>query len=234
MINKSIFLLFFCVSYSLVSAQEVFKLDQNTILVTGKSDLNLSPNEIIISLSFQEYFNDKEESANQKVSIEVIEKRVRATLEKAGIKKDKITVSGARIIRPYINRIYYKRRINKTLSICIATSDEYINLVRQLESDGLFENDLITSVNISAYRHTEKEKYEVQSHQEALVNAKAKAEQILKGTGRKLGEIRSIREINIRPQQNGSAYSFENNTSEGSGFKPISLGYSLEVIFEID
>ena len=231
-IGFSIIALILYISSSLLSQDNV-----QTISITGSSSLNLSPNEIIIKLSYQEYFTDKEETIDSKVTIEEIEKKVLKSLKSIGVKDDKITMGEVAIIHPQRRGsvVYKKRRINKTLYVCIYDTDEMIDMARQFETDGLTE-DILMTFSISQYRHTERDEYLKATRADAFADAREKASLILGESGRSVGKVISIKEINKnQSNSNNSFYSFDNQPAESvSGFRPITLSYNLEVVFEIE
>lgn len=208
---------------------------QVTIKVTGVAEYNLSPNEIIVQLSFQEYFTAEPETKANKVKLEVLQEKVMASLKKAAIGKDKITEGGVVVVRPYKHNAELKRRLNKTLYVCVGNVDEYINLTRVLEDDGLFD-EIITAFQVSEYKHTEKEKYLTKSRSEAYQDAVKKANLILSASGQKVGKVKQVNELSYRSgnEREGSFYTMDNAGSGISGFAPIVISYTLEVTFEIE
>ena len=223
--------LLFCLALTtMVSAQEL----RNTIMVTGAHVHNLSPNEIIINLNYQEYYTSPQESRESKVRIDAIEKLVLQSVSSAGIKSDKITMGAANFIQPNRNNGFKKGRIDKSLYVCVSNTDEYIRLIEQLEDDGLFDK-IITRFTISNYNHTEKSTYLMESRALAYKDAKDKAELILAESNKKCGEVLTIKEINANSNNgSGSFYAVDNSADETtSGFQPINISYRLEVVFEI-
>jgi uncharacterized protein YggE len=206
----------------------------STITVTGAHTHNLSPNEIIINLHYQEYFTNAQENMESKISIVEIEKLVLRSVISAGIRDDKITKGSANFIRPNRNNGFKKGRIDKALFLCVTNTDEYIGLIQQLEKDGLFDN-IITQFSINNYNHTEKTRYLRESRSKAFSDAKNKAELILAEANKKVGQVMTIKEINAHNQTgNGGFYDVGNHAEDSiSGFQPINISYQLEVVFEI-
>ncbi|MEW7290628.1 SIMPL domain-containing protein [Aquimarina sp. 2304DJ70-9] len=228
---------FFSIAFlvlSLVSIPEALsQIQDRTITVTGSSTVNLSPNEIILKISFQEYFLDKEEKPESKVVLEVLEEKVRKAIGKSGINKEKITLGSVQIVQPYKNGVYQKRRLNKSLFVCVENTQQHINLARTLEEDNLFD-ETITDFSVIELRHTEKESYLTKSRSLAYGEALKKAKLILSQSGQQLGKVIRIKELNNNRASNasGSFYSVE-STAGNSGFSPIVISYNLEVTFEI-
>ena len=234
MINfKSTFLLAF--SLFLMGAPGFSQQTMRSISVTGKGEFNLSPNEIIIKIDYEEYFLNGSETAENKVVIEDIEKQVVKAVLAAGIKQEEISMGGVQVVRPYNKGVYQKRRLNKNLFVCVRNTTEYVDLIRSIETAELFDRGVV-GFSISEYAHSEKESFLLQSREKAYQNAREKAELILSNSGNKLGQVVSIKEIN-----NGGRVTFNPNTYEAvssptstvSGFKNIVIAYELEVVFEI-
>ncbi|MFT6747968.1 MAG: hypothetical protein ACJAZ2_002326 [Glaciecola sp.] len=221
-------------SFSTVLAQDSAL---KSVTVTGKSEITLSPDEIIVTISFQEYFKDKEETSANKVTIEELEQKVLAAVNKAGIVKGKITSGAATLVKPYDSesRSYKKRRLNKSILVCVGTTAAYIKLTRTLESENLFDT-IITDFSIAEYRHTKKEEYLDKSRSEAYQNALKKAKLILSTSGQKVGKLITIKEVMSSGRTSGSGgfYMTKSNSAlETSGFKPIVISYEIIVAFEI-
>lgn len=213
--------------------------DPRTITITGSAEYNLSPNEIVIKVGFQEYFKDINETPGSKVTIEELEPQVLKAIYAAGIAKDKVTVGEVKIVQPWQEgnrRIKKRRRLNKTLLVCVNSTEAYVDLTRKFEKENLFDK-IITNYNILEYRHTEKDDFLSKSRNEAYKDAVAKADLILNESGNKRGTVLRITEFSARqrPEINDQSMYSMSTGSEAtpSGFRPIVVGYKLEVTFEI-
>lgn len=226
--NALYFLLFLLVSPVAMFAQ------QQTITVTGSYEYNLSPDEVIVGVSYQEYFyTDGEEM--KKMAIEEVEAQVVRAIYKAGIKEDKVTLGDARIIRPYVNGSYQKRRIEKSLYVCVLTTQEFLDLTRSLEAADLFDR-MVTAFDIQEYRHTERESYMTKSRAKAFEDAKEKAQVILQSSGQKVGKALQVRELDTArsPSFDPSFYQvLEVEETPVSGFRPVVIACKVEVVFEL-
>lgn len=204
---------------------------QRIIQVSGTSEYNLSPDEIVISISFEEFFTDENEQASSKIKIEDLQQQVFKVLKAAKIEDKDITSGSVTLVRPRIRNTFKKRRLNQTLLICIKNTTEYIALVREIENAGLFEK-VVTDFRIVEYRNTNKEEYLIKSRAKAYANAVEKAELILSHSGEKIGKVLSISEMKENNLNNGGFYEMANSNNI-SGFKPIVISYHLQVVFEI-
>jgi uncharacterized protein YggE len=213
-----------------IQAQPTFP----TITVTGESTYNLSPNEIIITISYQEYFTDPEEALSSKVAIETIEPKVLASVKNAGVPDDKVTMGEARLIRPRMRQEYGRRRINKSISVCVSDTEAYLRLIRQFEKNRLFDQE-VTEFNLTDYRHTEREQFEQKCQGEAFADARAKAERIAAQSDRRVGKLYRVMEQSNQGQSNfsGSTYDLVAAPSGESGFQGIIVRYRVEAVFEL-
>ncbi len=236
--KSTLLTLLFCAASFFTFAQT----DQaKTITVTGSSSINVSPNEIIIEIRYQEYFKGEEQEANR-VTIEKIEEKVLAALGKAKIDDEKITLGGISVIRPSIyknnERIDLKRRLSKTLFICVETTDQLLKVVRQLEAAKLMD-EVLTAFEIVETRHTDIEAFEKQVKIDAFKDAQNKANLILSSSNQKPGAVITVKEFVQQPVRglefSGSTYEVVPSTSSQiSGFKPIQVTYKIEVVFGIE
>ncbi len=216
--------------------------DAKTITVTGSSTVNVSPNEIILEIRYQEYFKGEETEENR-VTIDKIEDKVLTALGKAKIKDEKITLGDISISRPSIyknnERIYLKRRLNKALSVCVETTDQLLTVVRQLEAAQLMD-EIITVFDIVETRHTDIEEFKKQVKIDAFKDAQEKANLVLSTSNQKPGGVLTVKEIPQQPLHNnlefsGSTYEVVSSSpSQISGFKPIQVTYKIEVVFVIE
>ena len=230
---------FFIALLLIITGTLSYAQTNNTITLRGSSTYNLSPNEIIIQVTYRETFIGDEKD-NNKVPIETVEKNILSALATADVPDDKITIGAIKIVRPSIYKdrqtIYLKRRFEKNLSLCISNAEELVKIVRELEKQKLMD-EVIHGFEIVETKHTEADELRRQSKIDAFKNAKEKAELILSTSGQKVGAVLKVVEVNKSSGPKAfDAATYEvlavDNT-QPSGFKPIIIGYEIEVVFEI-
>jgi uncharacterized protein YggE len=223
--------LYLIVALLVLTVNPAFSQKTRTIKVEGSKSYNLSPNEIVVKIDYEEYYK-----GDKKIKIESLEKKILDVLIAENIKNEKITYGSISILRPYNYEAkkYEKTRLQKSIYVCIKTSEEYANLTKSFEANNLFEK-VIKGFGISELRHTDKLKYDEKSRVEAFLNAKRKADLILSTSAEKTGMIINIVEKSSRSNSApNSFYGVDNFTgSKVSGFKPIVVSYSIVVTFEI-
>ncbi len=224
----------------LILAGQTFAQEDKTITVSGKSTLQLSPNEIILAITFKEYWTDN--NFTERVLLEDIERKLMDALRSAKVKEKNITHSAVTLLRDYDRNLrrYHNHHLSKTLSVCVYSADEIQAVIEALRQKALL-GKAISGFRISDLRHTEVDQYKQQVKTEAIQNARANGKLIVEALGKKLGDIVTIKEVksfnNWRSNDNNgtSFYSTANASgSDGSGVSPITITYELEAVFEIE
>ncbi len=213
-------------------AGQAYAQDQKTITVTGQSSTQLSPNEIIIAITYSEYWNLPDQT--KKTPITDIEKVVIQSLNSAGVKDKNMTFSAVRLAREYDRNKhrYHKRTLSKSVSICVYNADEIAKVIAALEQTGLLER-AVTEFRIAEVRHTDMEDYQRQTRVAAVEDAKANAKLIINTLDKQLGNIISVKEVKANKDTQGmSAYSTA-NPEANSGVAAMTISYELEIVFEI-
>ncbi len=223
----------------LMLAGQTFAQENKTITVSGKSTLQLSPNEIILAITFNEYWTDM--NFTERILLEDIEKKLINALREAKVKEKNITHSEVTLLREYDRtlRRYHNHHLSKTLSVCVNSAEEIATVIKTLRQRALF-GKAISGFRISDLRHTEVEQYKQQVKTEAIQNARANGKLIVEALGKKLGDVLTIKEVkavnNWRNNDNGTSFYSTANASRSSesGISPITITYELEAVFEIE
>ena len=224
----------------LMLAGQTFAQENKNITVSGKSTLQLSPNEIILAITFNEYWTDK--NFTERILLADIEKKLMDALRSAKVKEKNITHSAVTLLRDYDRNLrrYHNHHLSKTLSVCVYSAEEIAAVIEALRQKALL-GKAISGFRISDLRHTEVDEYKQQVKTEAIQNARADGKLIVGALGKKLGDILTIKEVKSfnnwrNNNDNGTSfYSTANaSNSAGSGVSPIIITYELEAVFEID
>lgn len=163
------------------------------IEVQGKSEMEVQPNEMVLSITIQEYFeeefqkNKEPEDYKTKVPLDKIEDGLIKSLRKAGIKKSDIRVHG---MGNYWRQQGKKFLFSKTLEVKINDFSKVNQLSSLVDAKG------IRSLNVGQMSHSGIEKFRKQIKTEALKNAREKAAYLVESLGEELGEVLSISELN--------------------------------------
>lgn len=211
---------------------------ERTIEVTGSAEMNIEPNEFYISVTAQEYY-DK----GKKVSIEQIQKNLTVQFDSMGIKPEDVTIDSYSGYNYWWYWYYGRKDMLSSLELVVKLHDvkSVGKFMAELNSKGL------TNVNIKERKHSDVEKLRMEVKRQAIENAKTKAEFLLGGLDKKLGEVIHIKEVEL-PQGN-DYYLWTrvptqlSNSSMGSsgdqmqsgdwGSSTINLRYEIITEFEI-
>jgi uncharacterized protein YggE len=180
--------LFFAISLSAQNTESV-----RFIEVRGSSEMEVQPDEMMLSITIQEYFeeefqkNKEPKDYKTKVPLAKIEDDLIKSLSKAGIEKDDIRVRG---MGNYWRQQGKEFLFSKQLEVKITDFTK----VNQLSS--LIDGKGIRSLNVGQMSHSELEKFRRQVKTDALKDAREKATYMLESLGEELGEVLSINEMN--------------------------------------
>ena len=203
------------------------------IEVTGAAEQEITPDEIFIAISLQEYMTTNK----KKISIEELEKQLQTAVIKAGIANTDFMINN---ISSYQN--YWEKKKNPMF----LASKQYTLKVKDLTK----LNDIISAVdpkgiaytNVESYSHSKLETYKKDLKIKALQNAKEKANSLLNGIGEKMGGAMDIQEIynEYAPQpMYRNTMSMKTQSAEDAApmpdidFKKIKLSYQIRAVFEI-
>ena len=202
------------------------------IEVTGAAEQEITPDEIFIAISLQEYMTTNK----KKVSIEELEKQLQTAVMKAGIANTDFMINN---ISSYQN--YWEKKKNPMF----LASKQYTLKVKDLTK----LNDIISAVdpkgiaytNVESYSHSKLDTYKKDLKIKALQNAKEKANSLLNGIGEKMGGAMDIQEIynEYTPQPMYRNNMMKTQSAEDAtvmpdiDFKKIKLSYQIRAVFEI-
>jgi uncharacterized protein YggE len=203
------------------------------IEVTGAAEQEITPDEIYVGISLQEYMTTNK----KKVSIEELEKQLQSAVMKAGIANTDFTINN---ISSYQN--YWEKKKNPMF----LASKQYTLKVKDLTK----LNDIISAVdpkgiastNVESYTHSKLETYKKDLKVKALQNAKDKAASLLSGIGEKMGGAIDIQEIyneyTRQPMYRNTMMMKTQSADESApmpdiDFKKIKLSYQVRAVFEI-
>ena len=239
--------LLFIISISLLLFSCDCDTDENhpksrTITVTGSAAMTVIPDEIVISVTLEEYWpaqftsNVDPKDYNNKVSMKKIEAGFFKTLADLEIPQDSI------ILDQTGRRWQYKGKSNlyKSYRIIVATFDKADSLIAAMDEYG------VSNIRISEVRNKNLTEYRAQVKAQAIRAALGKASALLKAIDERPGKVISINENNyesLGSQWPGSSnnVSMISNTFMGSSgnsnnedtFRKIPLRFEVTAVFEI-
>lgn len=152
--------------------------DAQTIEVTGTATVNIVPDRITIEIGMEEYYKYKVFGDSTIVKLSEIEKKVRKTLNKAGVPDSQIVVSD---MGNYRNRVVSANFLMaKRISATVADFSQIEKISDNLDRQG------ISSFNITKIDNTGMELYNRKGLKAALDAAREKAVFIAENEGLKI------------------------------------------------
>lgn len=233
----------FCACCMYATAQPD-NMSRRTVAVTGSAEIQLTPDEITLAVSIEEYYeeefmeNKKEKDYKTLVPLVNIEKDLLSKLRSLGIADTNITLRDVgNTWQWYKDKLRHPTKLRKTFSVVVrdvATVDRILN---SLDMKG------VSNVWIEKLRHTREKEYRKQLKIDALRAAREKAAYLVESLGGSLGVIVNITEINNDnpglPMYNFksavSNMAMSDGASDDSGVesRKITLRYEMGAIFEI-
>lgn len=187
------YLSFFIFAFLSISISAQMNDEVRFIEVQGKSEMEIQPNEMVLSITIQEYFeeefqkNKEPEDYETKVPLAEIENGLIKSLRKAGIKKSDVRVQG---MGNYWRQQGKEFLFSKTLEVKINDFSKINQLSSLVDAKG------IRSLNVEQMSHSDIEKFTKQIKTDALKNAQEKATYLVESLDEELGEVLSISELN--------------------------------------
>jgi uncharacterized protein len=220
-----------CFSSSFLKAQELM----NKIEVIGKAELDVVPEILNYTITLQEY----KKSDGSKVTIETLEKSMVKAVEDLGISRENFSIMNIGGNRPYNpnerNGAFLE---NRNYSIKVSSVNEINGLIPKLDSMG------ISSAFMNRATNKRSAIIEKQLREEAIKDAKEKANSIAESINKKLGEIILIQENNVYDLIGSNNDQYKKGQDSGlplkiRGFRTdipvekIKVSYHVKVIFQM-
>lgn len=228
--RTSLTILFMFLFFSVFAQDNKNFIDQNYIEVTGKGEMEITPDEIYIQIVINESDNKGKES------LEMLEKKMLAKLQTIGIdlKKD---FSVKDINSNFKNYLLKKTDIftSKEYQLIVHTAPVAGRVYRELEALG------ISNLSISNVDHSEIEKFRKEVKIKAIKDAQDKATSLATAIGQTAGRALYIRENeSFYPMMaktnmmmvRGAALD-ESYSEPDIEFEKIRIEYSVQVNFEL-
>lgn len=178
------------------------------IEVTGSSQLEVEPDEIILSIRIREYWEEefarksRPEDYRTKVPLERIERELSAALLRAGVRREDVSVQGFGdswrergkdflMGKQYRVRVYDLKTVNRIL--------------------GTLDTRGVENVSLAELKNRQIERYRQQGKIQALLAARDKAAYLLEAVGKRLGDIRFVEEPAEDSYYDGGAQYLQSN-----------------------
>ena len=210
------------------------------IEVNGSAEMEITPDEIYLSITLKEYYQSKNKT--NKVDISTLEKQLQQAVANAGIPKENLTIENVFGFNPdwwrgkkkndpdFLAEKRYRLKLNKL--------DKTNIILAAVDDEG------ISNVNISSYTHSKMEEYRKEVKMKAIQAAKAKATYLLGAIDESIAGILEVQDINtdnysdaVRPIQ-VNTYMAQARMADAAAesdidFKTIKIRAEVRTVFSI-
>ncbi|SEK61810.1 hypothetical protein SAMN04488505_101553 [Chitinophaga rupis] len=212
------------------------------IEVNGSAEMEITPDEIYLSITLKEYYQSKNKT--NKVDISTLEKQLQQAVANAGIPKENLTIENVSGFNPdwwrgkkkndpdFLAEKRYRLKLNRL--------DKTNIILAGVDDEG------ISNVNISSYTHSKMEEYRKEVKMKAIQAAKAKATYLLGAIDESIAGILEVQDINtdnysdvVRPYQQVNTYMMAQSrvapeaAESDIDFKTIKIRAEVRTVFTI-
>lgn len=217
--------------------QTIYKVPVKKIEVNGSAEVEITPDEIYLSISLKEYYKTK----TTKIDISTLEKQLEKAVADAGLPKESLTIEN---VYGYNPDYWWKKKKNdpdflasKRYRLKLSRLDKVNGIMAGVDEEG------IESVNIASFSHSKMEDYRKEVKIKALQAAKAKATYLLSAIDEKVDGVIEVQEINtdnysdVRPLAVNMAYARQANAEiaqdSNIDFKTIKVRAEVRAVFGV-
>jgi len=219
-----------------VEQKSVYNVPVKKIEVNGSAEIEITPDEIYLSISLKEYYKTK----TSKIDISMLEKQLEKAVADAGIAKENLTIEN---VYGYNPDYWWKKKKNdpdflasKKYRLKLSRLDKVNGIMAGVDEEG------IESVNIASFSHSKMEDYRKEVKIKALQAAKAKAAYLLGAIDEKVDGVIEVQEINtdnysdVRPVYANMAYKSAGESVAADSdidFKTIKVRAEIRAVFGV-
>lgn len=203
--------------------------------VTGRSEMEITPDIIYVGISLQEYFNGNKKMAD----INDLERKLQNAVIKAGIPKENLVVN---------NVSSYNYNWEKKKNPNFVASKQYrlklTDITKFNEIIGALDPKAVQYTNIESYDHSRIIEYKRELRKQALQAAKEKATYLAETLGDKIGDALEINVIDDdnngpRPVYANAMARFKTEDAQSAepadiSFQTIRLNAQVRVVFQLN
>lgn len=167
------------------------------ITVTGSADMLVPPDEILVDISYREYwFNHHHKT---KKSIQKIENEIIDAIGAAGVTKDKITVHTAQSWRHGWNYWHYwydyhNYLVEKKMTVKVKSSKQLNKIIDKLKGQPIRKEGIV-NILLNGSSNKKIQEYRKMVKESAMQAAKEKADYLLASLGEKCGTVLTVQEL---------------------------------------
>jgi uncharacterized protein YggE len=170
---------------------------ERVITVTGSADMLVPPDEILVDISYREYWFTN--THKTKKGIQVIEDGIIAAIKDVGISKDKIAVHTAQSWRHGWNYWHYwydynNYLVEKKMTVKVKSSKQLNKIIDCLKSKSI-RREGIVNILLNGSSNKKIQEYRKMVKEEAMKAAEEKANYLLEALGERCGVVLTVQEL---------------------------------------
>ena len=243
-IRKGMTIAIFVFLFTNCSKSQTETKNLRTVEVTGIAEMEVVPDEIILSLGIEEYWLEEFRSSNYKdcktkYPIEKIQKSLQLVFDRLHISKEQIVLEN---VGNYWREFGKDFLVQKQFKIKITDFSLLDSLVKLVDRKG------ISYLSIAELKNKKITDYRKDVKKEALKMAKEKAGYLLESIGKKAGDPVTITEVidqygsfnyyypyfQAQNNQSNSVMNSSGGNSQDNNMRKIKLKYEIKASFEIN
>ena len=196
------------------------------ISVTGEGKVKITPDQVVISVGFQNTGKDAKEVKN--LNDEVVDKVIKF-LKKSGIPATDYKTNNVSLYKSYdYEKKKYNFQASQSLTILLKDLSKYDDVMMGLNDAG------VNSINGVEFKSSKMEDYEREARKNAILNAKQKAQDYVSVLGQKVGKALLITDNSQsyapQPMYKGNMMAM---ASDGGGQRETLAVGELEIITNV-
>jgi uncharacterized protein YggE len=170
---------------------------ERVITVTGSADMLVPPDEILVDISYKEYWYSHH--LKTKKSIQKIESGIIEAINEVGISKDKIMVHTAQSWRHGWNYWHYwydysHYLVEKKMTVRLKSSDQLNKVIEKLKSKSI-KKEGIVNILLNGSSNKKIQEYRKMVKERAMQAAREKADYLLESLGEECGVVLTVQEL---------------------------------------
>ncbi|MBL4669396.1 MAG: SIMPL domain-containing protein [Flavobacteriales bacterium] len=182
--------------------QNTNKLER-VITVTGSADMLVPPDEILVDISYREYWFQHQHKNKGKESINKIEKGIIKAVNDIGIGTENITINSEftwKYRHDYWSYWYHYNNtlkntlLQKNLTVKLSSSTQLNKLMQKLKENNI-RREGVVNITLNGSSNKNIQKYRKMVKKRAMEAAQEKADYLLAALGEKCGVVITVQEL---------------------------------------
>lgn len=176
---------------------------ERVITVTGSADMLVPPDEILVDISYREYWFQHQHKNKGKESINKIEKGIIKAVNDIGVGTENITINSSftwKYRHDYWSYWYHYHNtlhntlVEKKMTVKLSSSAELNKMMQKLKENDIRKEGVV-NITLNGSSNKKIQEYRKMVKAEAMKAAKEKANYLLESLGEKCGVVLTVQEL---------------------------------------